>query len=417
MKNSLRYALLSSALVGCCAWTAPQGLFVSSVAAAETPVSQSDIDAVKRRIEALGAVAKLTITDGKVTEIAITEGSNLTDDDLELFAKLTDLTKLQILNCRSLNNNSVNKILGLKNLTSLSITNTVIDDAAVEAIVKAFPDLTFLDLSSNANMSSGVMRHISELKKLEQLLLIQTRLNEISTRRLNRLPELKVLDLRGNMEAGNMTMEILGTLPKLKAVKHRSTAVTDQGMEQFARSETIENLLIQDFAISDISGTHLANLKKLSQLEIFRCPGFGSSGVLALKGLGLQRLTLRDLPAVEDDAMEVFQDLPKLRRLYLHELSVGDGGLKQLAHLKSLELLDVWAVPNLSDAAIEAIATLPNLKELSLRSTSITDASIDKILAIPTLETLILKGNGGLSEDALKKLQSKQWKKLDVGAE
>jgi hypothetical protein len=91
---------------------------------------------------------------------------------------------------------------------------------------------------------------------------------------------------------------------------------------------------------------YLAQLENLTQLEIFRCQGFGWEGVQALAGMKLTRLTLRDLPMVDDSALVVFTDLPQLRRLYLHELgSISDSGLENLAALKSLELLDIWEVP------------------------------------------------------------------------
>jgi len=353
----------------------------------------------------------------KLTEIVIQDGSLLTAEDLALFGRLTDLQKLQIFNCRTLNSEMVSHLSGLKELTSLAITNTVIDDSAVDTIVKSFPKLIALDLSSNANMSGQVLKAISELKNLQQLSLVQNRFNELSTRRLSKLQDLRVLDLRGNMEAGDMTLEVIADLPKLKALKHRSTAVSDYGMQLLSRNSTLENLLIQDFAITNQSGEYLAKLKKLTQLEIFRCQGFGSEGVLALKGLNLQRLTLRDLPTVDDQALEVLKELPKLRRLYLHELSgISDNGLKNLGSLSALELLDIWSIPQMTDATLDVIATLPNLKELTIRSTAVTDKAIEKLLAMTKLQTLTFKENGDVTEAGLKKLSSKKWTKLDTGS-
>jgi Leucine-rich repeat (LRR) protein len=380
--------------------------------------SAADVDAAKKRIASLGSVAKLTMEGEKLVEIVITEGSQLTPGDFELFGRLTDLRKLQVLNCRALNTETAAKLNGLKQLKSLALTNTVIDDVAVENIVKSFPALIELDLSSNANMSSQILKPISEMTQLQQLLLVQNRINEIGTRRLAKLQDLKVVDLRGNMEAGDMTMEVLAGLPKLKALKHRSTAVSDYGMELLSKNTTIENMLIQDFAITGQSGQHLAKLSKLAQLEIIRCQGFGNDGVLALKGMGLQRLTLRDLPVVDDSSMEVFKELPKLRRLYIHEISgITDSGLENLAGAPTLELLDIWSVPGMTDASMGVIAALPNLKELSIRSTSVSDAAIDAILKMPKLESLTFKENGSVTEAGLKKLASKKWKKLDIGSD
>lgn len=389
------------------------GMGASSLLAFASSPMASDID---ERIKQLGAVAKVTRVDGKITEISITDGSALTAEDIKLFATAKELTKLQILNFRGLGSSDVAPLFELKNLKSLSLTNTVIDDSAVEGIVKAFPNLTDLDLSSNANMSSQVLKPISELKSLQTLLLMQNRLNDISTRKLAQLKDLKVLDLRGNMEAGDLTLEVLSSLTNLKALKHRSTAVTDYGLELLSENGSIENLLIQDFVISDASGPYLAKLLKLTQLEIIRCQGFGNDGVKALAGMPLQRLTLRDLPVVADDAMLVFKDMPKLKRLYLHELGgVSDVGLKNLSSVESLETLDIWSIPQMTDATVQVIASLPNLTELSIRSTAITDASIKTISQMPKLKRLTLKDNAAISPAALKALSDKKWDKLDLG--
>jgi Leucine-rich repeat (LRR) protein len=375
-----------------------------------------DVATAKKRLTEIGAGAKFVEKAGMLSEIAIQDGANVTTDDMILFGKLTDLQKLQILNCRALNDEMAAHLLGLKQLTGLAITNSIISDASVEAIVKSFPNLTDLDLSSNTNMTNQILKLLVDLKKLQRLTLVQNRFNELNTRQLAKMPELRAIDLRGNMDAGDMTLEIVSKLPKLTALKHRSNVISDSGMEYLSNATELDSLLIQDFKITSQSGMHLAKLKKLTQLEIFRCQAFGSEGVLALKGLGLQRLTLRDLPDVNDQATEVFTDLPKLMKLYLHELgSLSDEGLKNLAALQSLELLDIWSISAMSDATVEVIAKLPNLKELGIRSTSITDASIDKLLAMPKLQSLTLKDNASVSAEGVKKLSSRKWTKLDTG--
>jgi Leucine-rich repeat (LRR) protein len=352
-----------------------------------------------------------------MTEIVIQDGSTLSAEDIALFGKLTDLEKLQIFNYRSLNDEMAAQLAGLKNLTTLALTNSVIGDSTVEMIVKSFPNLANLDLSSNTNMTNGVLKTICELSKLERLSLIQNRFDDLGTSRLSRLENLRVLDLRGNMGAGDMTLEIVAALPKLAALKHRSTTVSDYGMEYLAQSKTLNALLMQDFGVTSQAGQYIANLENLTQLEIFRCQGFGTEGVLALKGMKLQRLTLRDLPSVDDRAMDVFAELPQLKRLYLHEIySVGDDGLKNLESLKALELLDIWSLPEMSDATVDVIATLPNLKQLSIRTTGVTDAAVDKLLAMPSLRSVTFKDNGMVTAEGLKKLSTKKWDKLDIGA-
>ena len=378
----------------------------------------NDVAAAQERLKALGSTAKVTLdASGKLVEIVIQDGSAVTAADVELFGRLKDLKKLQVFNCRDLNDAMVSELIGLIKLEALALTNTVITDEAVQTIAKAFPDLTDLDLSSNTNMTTSAMRIIATMTKLQRLTLIQNRFNDLSTRRLAKLEDLRALDLRGNMEAGDMTLEVIGSLPKLTAFKHRSTAVTDYGLEQLAKSQTVSSLLLQDFVITSESGRHLAKLDKLTSLEIFRCQGFGTEGVLALKGMKINRLTLRDLPNISDPALEVLADLPALKRLYIHEIaSVSDEGFKNLAAAKSLEVLDLWSLPKMTDTTVDIIAALPNLKELSIRETGVSEASVAKILAMPKLQSLTFKNNGPLSEDNAAKLKAKTWAKLDLGS-
>ena len=365
-----------------------------------------DVKAAKQLLDGFRGNAKYTLSDdGRLTEVVVKDGSVLTSEHIALFGRLTDLEKLHILNFRGLNDEMAAQLIGLKNLTSLALSNSVINDPTVEMIAASFPNLTELDLSSNTNLSSGVLKVICGLSKLQRLTLVQNKFNDIATQRLAQLPNLRTLDLRGNMEAGDMTLEVVAGLPQLTTLKHRSTVVSDMGLESLAKSKSLDSLLIQDFLITGQAGQHIAKLSQLTQLEIFRCQGFDSEGVLALKGMQLSRLTLRDLPVVDDRALAVFRELPELKRLYLHELSsISDAGLKNLESLQTLELLDIWTVPQMTDATVDVIASLPNLKELSIRTTAITDAAVDKILALPKLQSLTLKDNANVTADALQKL-------------
>ena len=336
--------------------------------------------------------------------------------ELLLLRRLDDLETLRILNCRGLDDAMVASLSGLSRLRALALTNTSITDDAVKTIIESFPGLVELNLSSNTGLTGTAMKSIASLPSLERLDLVQTRFNDLHTRRLKKLENLRVLDLRGNMEAGDMTLGIVDGLPALEALKHQSTIVSDTGLENLAQSKTLRSLLAQDFAISNESGKHLAAIPTLESLEIFRCQGFGSEGVLALAPLDkLERLTLRDLPEVDDAALAMLAELPNLKRLYLLELpSVGDAGLAHLASAQNLEVLDIWALPRMTDAAVEVIASLPKLKELSIRETGASEASLERIAAMPFLVSLTFK-NGDVSPTAAEKLSTKKWKKLDLG--
>jgi hypothetical protein len=213
-----------------------------------------------------------------------------------------------------------------------------------------------------------------------------------------------------------MTLGVAARLPQLRALKHRSSVVTDEGLAELATSPALESLLAQDFAITNASGGHLAALAKLRSLEIFRCQGFGGAGVLALAPLKkLARLTLRDLPEVDDAALAVAADLPALERLSLHELaSVGDDGLRHLASARGLKVLDIWSIPQMTDASVQVIASLANLEELSIRDTGVTERSLPALAAMLGLVSLTFD-NGPVSPAVFEQVRAaKAWKKLDL---
>ena len=394
--------------------TAPQPAPPKGKPRGRATAAAEDVATAKALLEKLGPNARYTLqSDGRLTSITILDGSVLSADHIALFGRLTDLEKLQIYNFRALNDALASKLTHLKKLKSLALTNSVISDATATRIADSFPELRELDLSYNTNLTNNALKAIAQLANLERLTLVQNRFNDLGTSHLAKLVRLRVLDLRGNMEAGDMTLEVVAQLPKLEVLKHRSSTVSDYGIESLAQSKTLRSLLMQDFGITGQAGQSLAQIENLAELEIFRCQGFTSDGVLALKGMKLTRLKLRDLPAIDDSAMEVFDELPQLRRLELHELgSVTDDGLAHLAALESLEVLDIWAIPQMTDATIDVIVRLPRLKELSIRTTGITDAAIDKLLTAKNLQSLTLKDNGEVSEEALKKLSTRKWTKL-----
>jgi hypothetical protein len=397
----------------------PWRLFVAAWlgCALTCPPAIGDDAAVVQRLESLAAKVEFDANDARqVRGVVIPDGSTVTAEDVAACGALTGLRTLQIYNCRTLDDAAVQGLVGLQSLDTLALTNTGLTDTAVETIATAFPNLVDLDLSSNTNMTGAAMKWIAGLEKLERLGLLQNRFNDLNTRRLGKLKALEVLDLRGNMEAGDMTLDVLGKLPNLRALKHRSTVVTDDGIERLAASESLASLLAQDFAITSAAGPALGRMRTLESLEIFRCQGFGSDGVRALAGLPLKRLTLRDLPDVGDTALAVLTDLTALQRLYLHELaSVGDEGLGQLAAAKQLAVLDIWSLPRMTDATIDVIAGLPALKELSIRETGVTDAGLAKLATVPGLQSLVFKDNGPITEATRAALTARKWKKLDLG--
>ncbi|MDR0327693.1 MAG: hypothetical protein LBI05_05285 [Planctomycetaceae bacterium] len=376
------------------------GFFYTAAADDALPKAVQDvIDQIKERN------GQCTLTpENTIKTIKFDDGSKLDAEMFDIFAQQADLESLVVSGYRGLNDVAVAKLTGLKKLKTLGLTNSGISNAAIKTIAESFPDLVNLDVSQNSRLTDSAAREIAKLKNLETLGLLLCDFGEFGIMSLSSLPKLRAVDIRGNMKLGDGAMATLAKLPALRSLKHRSPAISDVGIKSLTEAKALDNLEIQDLKITGKSGEYIRQMEKLTSLIIFRCDSFDSEGVLALKGLKLNRLTLRGLP-VNDSALEVFSELPTLKRLYLHELfSVSDAGMENIAHLKNLEILDIWAVP-MTDQSMKTIANLTTLKTISLRGTKVTDAGLDVLLSMPALESVTLKDNPDITPDKIQKLR------------
>ncbi len=368
-------------------------------------------------VEQAVAAKNIEFTPSGTVKSVTLDTENLDEAAFELFARQPDLEKLLISNYRDLDDMMVEMLAPLENLKAFRAANSSLTNEGVTLIVKQFPHLRELDLSSNTLLTSEATQEMAKLTELENLAIRYCNFDDFSMIDIAKLPKLKVLDIRANMLITSTGFGFLGKMPSLANLMHMSGAIDDRGMEALSKAKNITALHMQDFRITDQASESLKKFTKLNSLVLFRCSNFTSQGLLALKGLPLNRLTLRALPGVDDAGMAFFGDVPKLRRLYLQELpSVSDVGLTQLANLKDLEVLDIWAIP-MSNKSLETIGKLENLRELSIRTTDITDAAIDPILALPKLQRLTLKDNAKITESGKQKLRDNAAKfaKLDLG--
>jgi Leucine-rich repeat (LRR) protein len=331
-------------------------------------------------------------------------------------AKQKELVEIKITKIQGFNDDNLQKLTGLKKIIKLTINNSAITDKSVAAIVESFPLLQRLDLSRNISLTDDSIVYIAKLRDLEELVLIYCSFTELWLPELAKLPKLRALDIRGNLQIGNKGLGILAGLPVLKSLKHSSTAVDDGGIKLLTAAKNLETLDLQDFAISDDAGKEFKKIPKLTSLLIYRCTNFGSAGLMALQGKSLKRVTLRDLMSIDDDGLAAFRELSTLKRLYLQELdAVSDEGMRNLIYLKELETLEIRNLSQISDKTTEFIARLPNLKSVSITGTQLTDKSADLLLSLPNLKELNLKNNTSITENAKTKLRnSENFTKLEL---
>jgi hypothetical protein len=115
------------------------------------------------------------------------------------------------------------------------------------------------------------------------------------------------------------------------------------------------------------------------------------------------------LTLVRDAGLKELAGLKQLRILDLWGTRVTDAGLKELAGLKQLQVLNLHDTP-VTDAGLKELAGLNQLRGLDLALTEVTDAGLKELAGLKQLQVLNLWGtrvtNAGLKELAgLKQLQ------------
>ncbi len=139
--------------------------------------------------------------------------------------------------------------------------------------------------------------------------------------------------------------------------------LNDVDMEHFLQLETLEELSLTRYKITDDGVRHLAGMARLHKLE------------------------LKEIP-VTDACAPFFEHLTGVMSLNLSNTKVGDSVLEQVARMKKLEELDL-SHTCITDAGIKHLATCTELIAILVGGTQITDESLRWLSRIPSLKRII----------------------------
>lgn len=141
----------------------------------------------------------------------------------------------------------------------------------------------------------------------------------------------------------------------------------------------------------DVSYEGLKNLAALKNLQANDLGGLS----LANKGRGFP---------IEDSSLDCIAHLSGLQSLTIEQSDIGDEGVKRLANLKNLEILNLNHTL-ISPAATKTIAALSKLSELDLDGNRLNNQSLAELTNLKNLQKLQLR-NCGLSAGALRFTQN-----------
>ena len=234
-------------------------------------------------------------------------------------------------------------------LESLNIERTYISDAGLKAIA-SLPHLQGLGLPS---ISDNGLRHLSNLKELQCLCLLSSKITNQGLQHLANLHKMEILDL-GDTPITSDGLKYLSSMKKLGWLRISSTQVGDKGLE------------------------HLNNLPALVDLEA-NFTMITDDGVKRIQPLLQQLKSIRlSNTQISDQAIAPIAASPMLEELYLANTQLTDKGISQLSKLPRLKKLILNGTAA-TDSGIDALAGCKSLKELFLYDTAVSYKSVEKL--------------------------------------
>ena len=175
-------------------WTSP---------AADAPAGQRAVPkqpaanppVVKAVVERVDGLAGSIRYDGKKVVGVRCEKYPASDEDVKVFAGLTDLEELAVQG-ETVTDAAVGYLAGLPNLCDLSLEGTSITDEGV-AKLKQLRGLRRLNLSRSNRVTDAALAHLAALPDLQYLELRDNNIGDAGLEHLKRFNKIRLLDVRG----------------------------------------------------------------------------------------------------------------------------------------------------------------------------------------------------------------------------
>ena len=337
--------------------------------------------------------------------------SDVNDEGIQGIAGLTNLTKLY-LRGTYITDEGLKHIAALENLTELDLDSVHIGDAGLEHL-RGLKKLRKLNLLGT-DVSDAGLAHLSGLRELEELNIYRTRVTNAGLSHLKGLPRLGLVDLRYSRVTGSGVESLRAALPDCRVefldvspASQRAGAakLSGKGADAVAKwvrsiggSAKTENGVVQEISLaatsaSDVDIANIEGLDRLQKLDL-SATEVSDLGMKSVSGLaGLVELNLSHA-RVTDTGLEYLAGLKSLRKLTLNYSLVEGEGLARLSGLESLRELHLVGT-NISDDALGHVAALENLQQLSLDYTAVSDEGMSHLKALSVLIELGLGWHSG----------------------
>lgn len=291
-------------------------------------------------------------------------------------------------------------------LVGTQLTDAGLSQLSVSEVAAALVNLEKLDLSGGKQLTAAGLRHLAMLRRLAELKLSNTDLDDAGLRALAPLAlrRLNLVHARRLTDEGWRALDV-STLEELAMF---GVVAPDTLLERLGEAGKLRTLECK--SASDAGLITLCKNRALAHLDVSEAGAIGEAGLTALATLpALQKLKLGSLacarwpvgfPALTEltllsgelstEGAAGLAQMPKLVELGLFGERLAVGALGQLARLRALRRLTLWCEGVSNDMFLE-LAGSP-LKQLSVHRAALGNAALALVEQLPELTELRLDG-------------------------
>ncbi|MBZ0189556.1 MAG: hypothetical protein K8F91_25140 [Candidatus Obscuribacterales bacterium] len=244
------------------------------------------------------------------------------------------------------------------------------------AYLASMKQLKTLSLSFTRISDKG-LAHLTGLPLLD-LSLVETAVTDQGLKELGKINSLRFLDLSAT-DITDRGLPYLRPLSSLSDIHLTATHITDNGIKELLHHPHLWKVVLINTFVTDASMPDLAKLENLTNLSLDGTE-ISSKGLACLsKSASLVKLSLENCKISDEDIAILVEGLANLTSLNLSGTQVSDRGVNTLAQLKDLRLLQLMRCPEVSTRSLLRLKkALPDLK--------IETGSLDANLIPPILK-------------------------------
>jgi hypothetical protein len=188
-----------------------------------------------------------------------------------------------------------------------------------------------------------------------------------------------------------------------KRLDNKHTESCDDVLAMLASQGGLRHLFMQGTQATDVVLFNLRGLTSLEDLYVWDSIGVSDVGVRNLKALvNLKNLHL-DRTSVTDQGLQSLTGLKRMEHLVLDNHAFGDRGLSAVEGMRSLKWLSVggnYLIPSsITDDGLKAVAGLKDLEMIDLNHANVTDRGLEHLAGLRKLRSLSLEDCSGITDE------------------